>query len=86
MCFKRKKKQNKGSEFFETFDDETKQETCIKYLRKLDAASLKKLYAAVDLYRDGDKILTKVKEPEPEIPEQTNAEEENPDELKLKEG
>lgn len=57
--------------WFEGLDEESQQETTLKYLRSLDPQSLKRLYEAVDLYRKADKILKdKVKEPEQE-PEQT---------------
>lgn len=57
--------------WFDDLDDESQQETALKYLRRLDNISLKRLYEAVDLYRKADKILReKVKEPEPEEEEQ----------------
>ena len=53
-----------------SLDDETRQETALRYLRAIDNTSLKRLYEAVDLYRKADKILKeKVKDPEPEISE-----------------
>lgn len=52
---------------FSSLDDETRQETALRYLRDIDDRSLRKLYEAVDLYRKADKILRdKVKDPEPE--------------------
>ena len=52
---------------FSSLDEETRQETALRYLRDIDDRSLKKLYEAVDLYRKADKILRdKVKDPEPE--------------------
>lgn len=52
---------------FNALDDETRQETALRYLRDIDDRSLKKLYEAVELYRKADKILRdKVKDPEPE--------------------
>lgn len=55
---------------FNSLDDETRQETALRYLRAIDNTSLKRLYEAVDLYRKADKILKeKVKDPEPEISE-----------------
>lgn len=62
--------------FLDELDDESKQETVIKYLRSLDSKSLKKLYEAVELFRQGDDKLKKVIEPdaEPE-PESENTEE-----------
>lgn len=52
---------------FNSLDDETRQETALRYLRDIDDRSLKKLYEAVELYRKADKILReKVKDPEPE--------------------
>ena len=62
----RKKDQATADQWFSELDDETQQETTIKYLRKLDNTSLKNLYEAVDHYRQGDKILQKkVKDPDP---------------------
>lgn len=61
----RKRKEN-DNYWLDELDDESKQETVIKYLRSLDNKSLKKLYEAVDLYRQGDDKLKKVVEPEPE--------------------
>lgn len=62
----RKHNQIEVDNWFQELDQETKQETAIKYLRSLDKTSLKNLYDAVDHYRQGDKILaSKVKEPEP---------------------
>lgn len=62
----RRQKQIDADIWFQELDQETKQETAIKYLRSLDKTSLKNLYDAVDHYRQGDKILAnKVKEPEP---------------------
>lgn len=53
---------------FNSLDDETRQETALRYLRAIDNTSLKRLYEAVDLYRKADKILKeKVKDPEPEV-------------------
>lgn len=52
---------------FNSLDEETRQETALRYLRDIDNQSLKRLYEAVDLYRKADKILKeKVKDPEPE--------------------
>lgn len=63
--FKRKKVSvSSNSPWFDELDAESKQETCIKYLRSLDKTSLKRLYEAVDFYRQGDTVLGKVKEPE----------------------
>ena len=67
----RKRKEN-DNYWLDELDDESKQETVIKYLRSLDNKSLKKLYEAVDLYRQGDDKLKKVVEPEPET--ETNEE------------
>lgn len=78
--FKRKRKLNKQRKsrrraqlevnwdsMFNSLDEETRQETALRYLRDIDDRSLKKLYEAVDLYRKADKILKeKVKDPEPE--------------------
>ncbi len=53
--------------WFDGLDEESQQETTLKYLRKLDAISLRRLYESVDLYRKADKILRdKVRDPEPE--------------------
>lgn len=53
--------------WFDGLDEESQQETTLKYLRSLDSSSLRRLYEAVDLFRKADKILKdKVKEPEPE--------------------
>lgn len=58
--------------WFDELDAETQQETAIKYLRRLDTKSLKKLYEAIDLYRQADKILNQsVKDPEPPKEEET---------------
>ena len=67
----RKSRQNKfdinWDTMFNSLDDETRQETALRYLRAIDNISLKRLYEAVDLYRKADKILKeKVKDPEPE--------------------
>lgn len=74
----RKRNQN-DNYWLDELDDESKQETVIKYLRSLDNKSLKKLYEAVDLFRQGDDKLKKVVEPEPETEEKS--EDENEDEL-----
>lgn len=66
----RKRKEN-DNYWLDELDDESKQETVIKYLRSLDNKSLKKLYEAVDLYRQGDDKLKKVVEPEPEESEES---------------
>lgn len=61
-----RKKQQRKAEFqnwFDELDEDSQQETCITYLRKLDNSSLKRLYAAVELYRKGDNELRKVKDP-----------------------
>lgn len=58
--------------WFDELDEDTQQETTIKYLRRLDNFSLKKLYNAVELYRKADAELEKVKEPEPEVEEENN--------------
>lgn len=56
---------------FNSLDEETQQETALRYLRAIDNNSLKRLYEAVELYRKADKILRdKVKDPEPEQVEQ----------------
>lgn len=68
----RKRKETNDNYWLDELDDESKQETVIKYLRSLDNKSLKKLYEAVDLYRQGDDKLKKVVEPEPE--QETNEE------------
>ena len=68
----RKRKETNDDYWLDELDDESKQETVIKYLRSLDNKSLKKLYEAVDLYRQGDDKLKKVVEPEPE--QETNEE------------
>lgn len=57
---------------FNSLDEETRQETALRYLRDIDNQSLKRLYEAVDLYRKADKILKeKVKDPEPEQANET---------------
>lgn len=77
--FMRGRKQNQRFEFQDSWlddlDAESKQETVIKYLRSLDNRSLKNLYDAVDKYREGDKILGRVKEPEPEKTSEDESEE-----------
>lgn len=77
--FKMRKRKDIDSYWLNELDDESKQETVIKYLRSLDNKSLKKLYEAVDLFRQGDDKLKKVVEPEPETEEKS--EDENEDEL-----
>ena len=68
---KHKRRASEAESWFDDLDDESQQETALKYLRRLDNVSLKRLYEAVDLYRKADKILReKVKEPEPEEEEQ----------------
>lgn len=67
----RKRKETNDNYWLDELDDESKQETVIKYLRSLDNKSLKKLYEAVDLYRQGDDKLKKVVEPEPEDNEES---------------
>lgn len=66
----KKSRQKRNLEFqgwFDELDEESQQETTLKYLRKLDSLSLKRLYETVELYRKADKILKdKVKDPEPE--------------------
>lgn len=60
----KRKDRVEAERWFAELDNETQQETAIKYLRSLDNKSLKNLYAAVDFYRQGDKILQdKVKDP-----------------------
>lgn len=60
----KKKDRIQAEQWFNELDNETQQETAIKYLRSLDNKSLKNLYSAVDFYRQGDKILQdKVKDP-----------------------
>ena len=67
MFRKRKRKMTYADqEWFDELDSESQQETCIRYLRSLDATSLNNLYKAVDAYRQGDKILGRVKDPEVE--------------------
>lgn len=70
MCLMRKKRKRvdviDAWHQLEELDDESRQETVIKYLRSLDNKSLKRLYEAVELYRQGDDKLQKVVEPEPE--------------------
>lgn len=63
---------SEAQRWFDELDAETQQETAIKYLRRLDSRSLKKLYEAIDLYRQADKILNQsVKDPEPQREEET---------------
>ena len=60
----KRKNRVEAEHWFSELDKETQQDTAIKYLRSLDNKSLKNLYAAVDFYRQGDKILQdKVKDP-----------------------
>ena len=74
--FKRNKHKsaNMYDDWFDNVDEESKQETAIKYLRSLTDASLKNLYDAVEKYREGDRILKKVKEPKPEAPKPAEGE------------
>lgn len=70
--------------WFDGLDEESQQETTLKYLRKLDKSSLKRLYEAVELYREADKILRdKVKEPEVEEEDDNNL---NKEDLKNNKG
>ena len=69
--FKMRKRKENDNYWLDELDDESKQETVIKYLRSLDNKSLKKLYEAVDLYRQGDDKLKKVVEPEPDDSEES---------------
>lgn len=69
--FKMRKRKENDNYWLDELDDESKQETVIKYLRSLDNKSLKKLYEAVDLYRQGDDKLKKVVEPGPEESEES---------------
>lgn len=70
MFKKMRKRKEYDNYWLNELDDESKQETVIKYLRSLDKKSLAKLYEAVDLYRQGDDKLKKVVEPEPEPEDQ----------------
>lgn len=64
---KRKRKMSQtDQQWFDELNEESQQEVCIKYLRSLDARSLNALYQAVDLYRQGDVKLGRVKDPEAE--------------------
>lgn len=74
--FKMRKRKETDNYWLDELDDESKQETVIKYLRSLDNKSLKKLYEAVDLYRQGDDKLKKVVEPETEDAEESSVEKE----------
>lgn len=67
MFKKMRKRKERDNYWLDELDDESKQETVIKYLRSLDRKSLNKLYEAVELYRQGDDKLNKVVEPGPEI-------------------
>lgn len=71
-----RKRKETDNYWLDELDDESKQETVIKYLRSLDNKSLKKLYEAVDLYRQGDDKLKKVVEPETENEEESSVEKE----------
>lgn len=79
----RKRKEAKRREFndwFSSLDDDSKQETAINYLRSLDTTSYKKCLNAVDKYREGDKILKGVKDPEADKTDGTELPKgENPD-------
>lgn len=74
MSNRRKQNRRLAEDWFDELDDESQQETAVKYLRKLDNFSLKKLYAAVDLYRKGDIELKKVKEPEEPVIQEEKSE------------
>ena len=52
--------------WLDDLDDTSKQDTVIQYLRSLDKTSLNNLYNAVEKFREGDKILGRVKEPKVE--------------------
>ena len=69
---KRKRTMSKQDQdrWFDELNEESQQDICIKYLRSLDKRSLNALYAAVDLYRQGDVALGRVKDPEAERKEQ----------------
>lgn len=80
--YMRKRKEAKRREFndwFLSLDDESKQETAIKYMRSLDNKSYKNLLDAVAKYREGDKILTRVEDPEPQTEELVEPKADNPD-------
>lgn len=66
--------------WFDGLDEESQQETTLKYLRRLDTISLRRLYEAVDLYRKADKILKdKVRDPVSDSDQDANAEDKNED-------
>lgn len=76
MFFRKMRNRNRieAQQWFSELDNETQQETAIKYLRSLDNTSFKNLLTAVDSYRDGDKILkNKVKDPTPEPEDDSSA-------------
>ena len=60
----RKERQITADEWFNELDQETQQETTIKYMRKLNDKNYNKFLKALDEYRKGDKILSGVEEPE----------------------
>ncbi len=60
----RKTSQVTADEWFNELDQDTQRETTIKYLRKLDNKNYKRFLEALVKYREGDKILAGVDEPE----------------------
>ena len=60
----RKPEQATADEWFNELDQDTQRETTIKYLRKLDNKNYKRFLNALEKYREGDKILDGVDEPE----------------------
>lgn len=62
--FMRKKDQATAEQWFNELDQETQQETTIKYLRNLDDKNYNKFLKALVEYRKGDKILAGVDEPD----------------------
>lgn len=51
-----------AQEWFQDLDAESQQDTAISYLRKLPAKDYKNFLAAMELYRQADIVIGKVKE------------------------
>lgn len=59
-----KNSQVTADEWFSELDQDTQRETAIKYLRKLDNKNYNRFLKALEKYREGDKIIDGVDEPE----------------------
>lgn len=64
MKSKRKKSTYQAQEWFQELDADSQQDTTISYLRKLSAKDYKNFLAAMELYRQADIVIGKVKDVE----------------------